>query len=281
MGQRNFTDEEEAEIAKLYTVGGFSIKAIMRAYGYKHHISFSHALKRQGVKQRSKAERNRLYKLNPHVFDTIDNEHKAYWLGFIYADGCVHRRSLQVYLKASDKIQIKKLKEFLESESPIKYTSATAGKTNKRYKQVGLTVTDQHLVNRLRSLGITPERKTFSYCIGQIEPELHQHWIRGYFDGDGSFHSYKPGMGFCGQISLLAFIRSTFAREIGTNLHLQIYKHPKAKIHYLTYMGRPQCKKIAKWLYKDATIWMQRKRDVVENYPEPQVRTRDKLGRWQ
>lgn len=33
------------------------------------------------------------YAFNEGFFDVIDNEAKAYWLGFIYADGYIARRS--------------------------------------------------------------------------------------------------------------------------------------------------------------------------------------------
>ncbi len=281
MAIRNFTDAEELQITHLYDVGDFSLRAIARAYRWNHHISFVGALKRQGTKQRSPAERNRLYQLNPHVFDKINNELTAYFLGFIYADGCVYKRSLQVSLKASDEIQLRKLKEFLESEAPIKHVQVGAGKTNKKYKQVLLLVTDKHLSNRLRNLGITVGRKNFNDCISQTQPGMYRHWIRGLFDGDGSFHSYKPGTSIVGSYELLAFIRNVFAENINRNPKIKIHKHPTANIWELRYMGRPQSQTIAKWLYDGATIWLDRKRQVVENYPEPQIRTRNKLGQWE
>ncbi len=280
MAKRNFTDVEELQIAHLYSVGGFSLKAIARTYGWKHHISFTSALKRQGIKQRSPAERNRLYQLNPHVFDKINNELATYWLGFIYADGCVHKRSLQVSLKTSDKTHLEKLKEFLESEAPIKHVQVGSGKTDKKYKQVLLLVTDKHLSNRLRNLGIAVGRNNFNNCISQIHPHLYWHWIRGLFDGDGSFHT-RPGTSFVGDRNLLEFIRKTLANQVSTNPKVKIHKHPTAKIHTLVYGGRPQTLKIAKWLYTDATIWLDRKRQVVKNYPLPQIRTRNKLGQWE
>jgi hypothetical protein len=38
------------------------------------------------------------YKINEDFFQEIDTEEKAYWLGFLYADGYIHVRSHQVKL---------------------------------------------------------------------------------------------------------------------------------------------------------------------------------------
>ena len=186
MAQRNFTDSEEIEIAKLYTIGGFGVKQIKRAYGYKYHISFSSALKRQGITIRSNHENNRLYDLNPHVFDVIDNELAAYWLGFIYADGCISNRSLIVSLAQKDIDQLEKLKSFLETEQPIRKMTVGATGTNKKYQHCNLTVTHMHLAKRLNDLGVITNRGKFNKCISQIEPDMIQHWIRGLVDGERS-----------------------------------------------------------------------------------------------
>lgn len=281
MAQRNFTDSEEVEIGKLYTVGMFGVKQIQRAYGYKYHTTFGNVLRRQGVTIRSNHDNNRLYDLNPHVFDVIDNEHSAYWLGFIYADGCVYNRSLKVALAQKDIDQLEKLKMFLESNHPIEKTLVSASGTNKKYQHCNLTVTHMHLAKQLKSLGIIANRGKFDKCINQIKPDMIQHWIRGLVDGDGSFHSYKPGFSIVGRKPMLEFIRQIFADKINRNPNIKIHKHPTAKIHSLIYMGRQQCQIIAEYLYKDATIWMARKKDTVDNYPLPQKRTRNKLGQWE
>lgn len=281
MKRRKLSVAEEKEVIKLYTIGKFSTRAIGKTYGYASHGPITRILKRHGIEQRTPAEQNRKYQLNPHIFDKIDTEKKAYFLGFIYADGCVFRRTLRVGLKSSDKIQLEKLKAFLKSDSPIVEDTTTLASNGKTYKRVHISFTDKHLANRLRDLGILPKRPNLDKCILQIPDHLMSHWIRGLFDGDGSFHSYKPGMSFVGQLELMEFIRGIFAVNIGPNHAIKIHKHNKANAYYLIYMGRPQCQKIAEWLYEDANIWLNRKRDIVNNYPEPQIRTRNKLGQWE
>jgi len=264
---RNFTNSEEIEIGKLYQ-HGFSARQIMRAYGFDHHISIVAAIKRQGIKIRSNHDANRLYSVDYEFFDVIDTEEKAYILGFAYADGCVHKRSLSIALKRSDRIMLEKFKALMESEHPITDNLVGAGKTDKKYKQSNIFITHKHLAKRLKELGIVTGRGEVNKCVSQIPDQLIHHWLRGLIDGDGSWHT-QPGMSVCGEKSLLEFVRSSFAENIGTNPDIKIHKHKSAKLHYLVYGGRPQCLRIADWLYQDATIWLGRKKEVWQNWPIP------------
>ena len=53
--------------------------------------------------------------IDDSVFDKIDTEEKAYWLGFLYADGSISSSSYQIELSLSsvDVNHIKKFKRFL------------------------------------------------------------------------------------------------------------------------------------------------------------------------
>ena len=55
------------------------------------------------------------YHVNINKFSKISSEESAYWLGFLYADGCMSEDSrIGVMLKSSDKHHLEKLKDFLE-----------------------------------------------------------------------------------------------------------------------------------------------------------------------
>ena len=265
MAPRNFTDEQEAEIAARY-LAGESAKAIGRSLGNKHHISICAALRRQGVEQRPAPERNRLYKLNPNVFDAIDNELAAYWLGFLYADGVVHKRSLIVGLQWSDCEHLAKLREFLESESPIRETYRPGIDHNARVE-----FCDRHLAQRLTELGIAVARPYPDRFISNVPPDLTHHAIRGFFDGDGS--AQRNGCAsMCGDQTILAWIRQLSADNAGTNPNLSIHKHTKADIYYLIFSAIRPAKKFTKYIYRDATVWLERKRQIVDSWPQPHGR---------
>jgi len=268
MPPRNFTDEQEAEIARLYLTG-LSAKAIARQYGLGHHISITAALRRQGVMQRPAPERNRLYKLNPYVFDDINSEEKAYSLGFIFADGHVAReRSLILAVSRADAIVLERLKNLLESESPVKdIISNQNGKWPS--EQSHIEFTDQYLGRRLTDLGMISHRKqddiSWRKCFLSVPERLRHDWVRGWFDGDGSAH-INPAITFCGPEGLLLEVRRLIANETKANPDLAVTKHSKSPIYYLRYSGRNVAKMAAGYLYNNATIYLERKKRVVESW---------------
>lgn len=276
MAERNFTDEQEKEIAKEY-LAGKSARQIARERGLRHHISIVSALDRQRVKQRSPADRNRLYQVNSNAFDKIDNELASYWLGFLYADGTVNKRTLTVNLQLKDKVICERLRDFLDSEHPIAILDNSID--NKVYKRASLSITDNYLVKRLKELGIKVDRPMPHKALSYIPDSLFNHWLRGFFDGDGSAKK-KPFISFCGDYELLTILRQRISEHCNTNPELKLVKHSKANLYYLDYCGRVQSLRIAGFMYKDASIWLERKRNVIDSWDKPKDRMRNKKGQF-
>jgi hypothetical protein len=226
MASRRFTDEQEEKIKERY-LAGESERGLARSLGVSRDCIHG-ALSRQRTKRRTPAERNRLYSVNGNAFDVIDTEHKAYFLGLLYADGSVYKRSLCFSQKERDEILVKRLKAFLQSGHPIKKTMAKCN--GKEYPQRRIFVTDEHLVDRLRELGIVAHRPTHKETVRQIPTELHRHFIRGFFDGDGSAYT-KPGLSFVGRLPFVEWIH----RTIGTTNGRNINKHTISHVYYLKY----------------------------------------------
>ncbi len=265
MGQRNFTDAEEAEIGKIY-LAGHSAKAIMRAYGLRFHISICAALERQGITQRPAPERNRLYKLNAHAFDEITTQEQAYWLGYLYADGYVGRnRTLAVRLKRADAQHLFRLRDFLQSESPIKENVHYIG--DKGYPQAHVEFTDQHLAARLQEIGIRVGRPDAQTMIDAIPEHLYRHWLRGQIDGDGCIMCPKPKhaliISLTSQEAMLIHVRRIIASHLGLNPNLAIRRVNNEQIFCLIYGGNICALAVASWIYKDATVFLPRKYEVV------------------
>jgi len=85
-------------------------------------------------------------------------------------------------------------------------------------------------------------------------------------------------------ITVHAFVPATnreqILNEAGTNPNLAVTKHNKANIYYLYISGRIQALKVANYMYQDATLWMPRKRKVIESWPKPQKRYRNAKGQY-
>lgn len=119
---------------------------------------------------------------NEHIFDSIDTEEKAYWLGFIYADGCISDNG-SLELGIIDKEHLEKFKMFINSKNPIRT------KHYKEYTSYSIMNKSKHLRDILISYGCTP-RKSLTVQFPNIDifkdSSLITPFIRGIFDGDGS-----------------------------------------------------------------------------------------------
>ena len=82
-----WTQEQLQDIVISYQQGE-SAQSIGKRYGTSHQVILP-LLEKQGVALRSNADANRRQTFDVHYFQTIDSEEKAYWLGFLTADGCI------------------------------------------------------------------------------------------------------------------------------------------------------------------------------------------------
>lgn len=120
----------------------------------------------------------RQYHVNHYYFDAINSHEKAYWYGFIWADGSVVKNNLQFALKKEDKYAVEQLKQVLNSEHSIL--------ENKRTNSWRLSIHSYKFVNCLTKLNLIP-RKTYSPLTPVITDEFFSSFFLGLFDGDGYF----------------------------------------------------------------------------------------------
>lgn len=132
------------------------------------------------------------HSFDEHYFDIIDDEHKAYWLGFIYADGYLNSKNptVGIELKYTDIDHLNKFKSDLKSNLEVKIynkNSTFGPQTNCRFV-FNNTIT----YNALISHGITPTKSLDGQFPVVDDNQFIKDIIRGIFDGDGSL-SYRVG----------------------------------------------------------------------------------------
>lgn len=205
---------------------------------------------------------------NECFFECIDTEEKAYWLGFLYADGNItDSHVLQLSLSEKDKLHIDSFIQALDSDAKSysyvkkdKYKDRTIISCQHRSKK---------MAEHLALLGLVP-RKTKIAKVPNISPSLQPHFFRGYFDGDGSVFKtknntksqfFKLSMNIIGNHFFVEQMQNILIEHLGVNkTKLNIPKH-SPEMAYMIYSGTPQVKRIASWMYHDATIWLPRKRE--------------------
>jgi hypothetical protein len=273
---RRFTDEQEKEIVNVY-LSGVSTREISRRMNLPGKDAIIGALRRQGIQQRNPSERNRLYTLDEYAFDLITPE-VAYWWGFLYADGCISKRTLVVALKWDDVSHLDKLKSFMKSESPIKkYIRKVNGTT---HYVCHIEFTSQYLVDRLRSLGILLHRTNFGLVINNLPEDMIRYWILGFFDGDGTIYgklNKQFCIGFMGSLEVMVWIREHLPF---VNKSKRIYKHIISNVYYLTFSGNNICRTVAEYLYSNQNLYMDRKFNKSQYIPITHIRKRDSFGRY-
>lgn len=208
---------------------------------------------------------NRLYSANSNYFETIDSEHKAYWLGVFFADGNVTKEHNAIRLNSVDK-------EWLDLFiSDIEYTGTYHTETHKKYKKeiYCLRINDTKLSNDLCSIGCTPA-KTLTIKFPSLQKDLVPHFIRGYFDGDGSVgiyvndkekNYYTLRSSFCcGSEKFL----STLVNLLPTN-YKELKKRKDSSLWTISFSVKDSLS-LYNYLYSEATVYLNRKKCKFEDF---------------
>lgn len=226
---------------------------------------FSHYLKDSGIEVKNPTVKR---KLNEDYFTTIDTEDKAYWLGFLYADGCVNVRTkngraksmnLEVGLKRSDEGHLVKLAKSLDYEN---YKINHREQTNSVRIIIGSTKLCRGLVDK----GCIPNKSLKLQFPDFLPTHLIDHFIRGYMDGDGYIgvrHNrtcQTLRVGVIGTLSMLEGIVKHFGLQ-ADDYHLYRDKRHNEAIYSIEFYKNAALK-VAK-IYKDSKIHLTRKYDLV------------------
>jgi len=246
-----------------------SITKISKKYGISHK-SLSDRIKSLGYEVIN--HQNKI-KFDNTIFDTIDTEEKAYWLGFIFADGYVSGEKdgkneyyFELSLKGSDKSHLDKFNKFMKHEdvNHVKINRAECFNTGVMCDRCRWGIRDRHLWEILNSYGCIPS-KSLILEFPKLEifkdKTLIKHFIRGYWDGDGCL-SYSNKEHTIANISVLG--TEKFLTEVKNNLPLKTdykltYNNDKNSITKVLQLQGKNAFKLAYYLYADSAIYLDRK----------------------
>ncbi|SRR6266487_2365457 len=253
----------EAEVIRLYQQG-MSTSKIAEQLGMWQPTAYN-IVKRSGIEMRSTSEANARYLRDEHVFDEINTEDAAYWLGFIAADGTVRKEALKITLSGVDVGHLQKFAAWISPSRPV-HEEQMKGRTK---TICTIKIGSQYLVQQLASFGIMPNK---TYIMKEL-PVLHQHpimndflmkhWLRGYVDGDGYISSARNRNGTRNRIEITAYskellseIQERFVQATGAGSVSILPNHDRAWRYVKC--GK-EVRRIVNYLYGDATIYLDRK----------------------
>ncbi len=244
----NITKYEEKDVIKLLE-SGMSCTDIGKLYGISLYPIFKIA-KRHNIKYK---------KFNYNIFDSIDTEEKAYWLGFIFADGCIAKNHyrFELSLKGEDFDHLCKFSKFINLDKN-KIKKKIVKYNDKTYECFRISFSNKHFWGILNSYGCTPRKSlTLEFPDESVfkSKDLIIHFIRGYFDGDGWIccTDKTKCIGALGTPSFLNSCQKYL--NINRKLYCNHGSYLTMKFVVYGYSGF----KIAEYLYSNSEIYLERK----------------------
>lgn len=239
------------EVARLANCSQNSVLRILKDYGIKSKPSSSY----------------RKYNFDTTYFETIDTEDKAYFLGLLYADGCnfIKGGNICLGLGEQDIHILEDFKRYIQYTGEVKIIECTH---KMKSRMCDLRINSKHLSAQLVKLGISsPKSLTLEFPTEEQVPyHLTHHFIRGFFDGDGciSKSGNLPIFSITSTLQFLESIQHFLMEECGLNKTKISRTNGEDKNTFtMTYAGTHNCKRIRDYLYKEATVFLQRKHNYM------------------
>ena len=276
--KKTISPADKARAIDLYTNQKMSLADIGKKIGASA-AGVLKILRKTNIRTRSVGEAVRQYQLDEHFFDVVDTEEKAYFLGFLYADGCnqmEHFWSVVLSLELADQEILHKLAALVykDPEDATAQVKIHNREAEGKDIETALYMNSKHMCEQLMKLGCV-SRKTFKLVYPDWMPtDLHRHFVRGYFDGDGTINNETEMQSGCKIVSTSSFLEGV--KEV-CRIDCTLFKHSKDNdkdTYELYYSGNRNQLLFLHWIYSGATIYLQRKYDAYLRFCE-KMRTID------
>ncbi len=230
---------------------------------------------------------------NHHIFDVIDTEQKAYWLGFIWADGCIlnqkddkHNYGFELGISIKDIEHLKLFCDFIELDKTkinirLGKEHIFRDKTIKSGESCRIQISNEHFWKNLYNLGCVPN-KTYNEFFPKIEIfksiNLVSHFIRGFFDGDGWVYRDKRNYliaGICGQQkfleSILKYLPESLIKNTVSSSDTEVIKILK--------WGGTKAETFLNYIYNNSTVSLERKFNISAPYISNSISKLGNIGK--
>ena len=263
--------QKQMKQAATEFANGSPIELVMQKYNVCY-ASVYNALKKFNIPYAYPGNRKTAFDIN--FFHKIDTEDKAYWLGFIFADGCVLQtcedvsgpNRLRIALSQKDIDHLYKFCDAIgHSHDAVHSYLRPADSFIKEDHWISCVNCDSVVMARdLISHNCFPQKTYVPSFPDDVPEHLMRHFIRGYFDGDGCISGTTAGQ--------FEITTEKVAVERMQSILMEACHLGRTKLRFcrnaytLRYGGCRQLKRIYDYLYHDAHVFLDRKYDKFRSY---------------
>lgn len=282
--ERVYTPEMEQQIRDLYPTMGRGLAKILGvkqdSLGVKAHKMGVKATRHGNNVSKAMRARNKTYN---HAFFEKWSPELAYVLGYIWADGCIVQekgkpRGVDFRCTEADRDVLDQIRAAVGSNREMRRQEGQVvrdtrpGRTHILHScrpSIGFRIHSRNLAELLvREHGLAPRKSWANLPYPTNVPdELLSHFARGNLDGDGSIYAKikrranLANVCWIGSHRFIEGLASHISRVAGVRLPRMAVTGTLSKSQWT---AKVDVLKLHEWVYKDATIYLKRKRDKFD-----------------
>lgn len=262
-----FDESDEQDIIEKYVNLNMSTVSIGKIYNCSHK-RIARVLEKYGIQRTGESRRK--YNLTANYFHEIDTNIKAYIFGFLCADGSVNpdKQTVSMSLQAGDRDILERIRNEVQSERELEFIDYSQ-KDDFGYhyqNQYRLLFYCKEMCNDLISNGMLVRK---SYCLKMpscISRELMPHFIRGYFDGNGTVSDRCKSVCIISTFDFCYSLADICKSELGIQLKVVEARNHNGITASISTTSWKDAVTFLEWIYKDADIYLDRKYQKWEKY---------------
>jgi hypothetical protein len=266
-------------LTDLYVDRGWTLDDLQAHFGI-NRTTVADYLKHHGIPAKKRGSWSRTHTYDEHFFERIDTFDKAYILGLLVSDSCLHGQFLSIALQERDGDLLRNI-AILMGDATILRRREPSGKGLGQITQAQIVfaISNKQIANDLERAGLMQSPKSGKErFISFPDDRLTWCFVRGVFDGDGTVGQYQNSFVQRGR-TYGPYTVYQFAIMCGLDL-LQglsdflysqgIIVPPKGIIAkdntgWLRLQQKDTLYLIREYLYRDGSLWLERKKQVFNS----------------
>jgi len=248
----NLLKDKIDQVLSMYE-SGQNQNEIAKITGHRQ-VSIHRLLKSNDIEIRD----NTRYTVNESFFEKIDSEAKAWVLGWWYADGNVVDDKIR--LAITDKELVEKIAKLMDYTGEVNFKKR---KQPHHKDQWELRICRKKLVEDIIKLGCFKRKSMILEfpTFDQVPEKYIRHFIRGYFEGDGSIYpSRKKYWQVCivSSENFINGLRNYLKQKFDMKTSWQ-YRYSHTTTMQMRITRQADVIRFLDWIYKDANYVLDRK----------------------